>query len=203
MKEPVWYRLDTPRMIHPGWITTVRGKNDVVVSEDGKIILNGLELFSEDYHFKPGTHIIVMLSNWFYATDKNAFIEYENYKKLIDAELQERKRIEKERRMEEDRAFNKSLNIGAAWYPAIKEVLSGLSETRGDGASRRTVTHIKLSEPLNAKRLNRKAGDFLCSQVTARGGGNWSGTGGREDDDCRVTCKRCLEIAGRLIRRRG
>ncbi len=78
-------------------------------------------------------------------------------------------------------------------------MLSGLTErSNGDGYNKATVHHILLTEDLEAGRLKRRAGDFLCTSKSGSNGKDWSNQ--REAySGAKVTCKHYLEIAGRFM----
>lgn len=104
-------------------------------------------------------------------------------------------------------AFNARIALPVRWDTGIKDVLSGLSESSwGDGRSKATVEHILLLEPLQAGRLNRHAGDFLCTSVSGTNGKRWSskiverGHDGRgQPFQPKITCKACLAQAARWM----
>lgn len=93
------------------------------------------------------------------------------------------------------------------WDVGIKDVLSGLSQTSfGDGRNRATVEHIYLLEPLQAGRLARKAGDFLCTAASGSNGKRWSSKVIERSHDGdglpyqpKVSCRACLAAAERWI----
>lgn len=82
------------------------------------------------------------------------------------------------------------------WKPGHRVVLSGLSANSwGDGTNSRTVYHVMLKQDLTAGRLERKAGQFLCSaHVDAFGSSDEM----RKHEIARVTCKACLKAAERF-----
>lgn len=171
-----------------------RGKNYILNSNEREINGKGIEIEND-----PKTKIIVFGSWNPYACD------YESYKakKERDERIRcllpmVRKGIRK-RKIQENIAFNKSLNIPVKWSSEVKQVLSGLSEnSNGCGTKKNTVLHVYLHEVLKSGRLSRESNSYLCTQVEARWNGNWSGTIGTNKLERRVTCKSCLKIAKRF-----
>ena len=88
------------------------------------------------------------------------------------------------------------------YYVAIKVNVRLLTENRwGDGAKKNTVHHI-VPEVALTGRLKREANEFLC------GGNSSYGSPSKEHDAiyagssevmCDVTCKRCLELAEKML----
>lgn len=115
---------------------------------------------------------------------------------LVVAQAKQREANEKINQLIAE-SFNQSLGIPVSWSPAIKDVLSGLSEdSKGNGRSARTVIHALLNAPLSAGKLTRNTGDFLCTSPADSNGQNY----GQESRECceAVTCRACLTIALKL-----
>jgi hypothetical protein len=103
------------------------------------------------------------------------------------------------REISENIEFNKSLNIPVKWSSEIKEVLSGLNiNSMGNGTKRNTVNHVFLHEELKSGKLFRETNSFLCSPVSSKHHGNWSGTLGEDKLKRKVSCKSCLKLANRF-----
>jgi len=185
-------QLQSPTFINPFFIRSLPATGVVT---DGAVKVGSELLQFTDTPYSNGTEVNVYLSQNFYC-ETTAEIEA---KRQVQEEQQRQRQqaaLEAEqRRADEAKRFNDSLNIPARWTPEIKRVLSGLSETSaGNGCYKNTVAHVYLLEDLNEGRLNREAGNFLCTTDK----GYLSDSLDYQDEYAtKVTCKKCLEIAKR------
>lgn len=147
----------------------------------------------------PKTKVIIRGSWDLKANDYNSYLENEQIIK-IRSEIKTAAWYAKNIKYRSNSyKFNTSLNIPVKWSPEIKQNLSGLSaDSSGDAFKKNTVFHIYLHENLDSGRLKRNSKDYLCTQVSAKWGGNWSGTVGAQTENYKVTCKSCLKIANRF-----
>lgn len=198
--------------IDPGWLQDVKhGNHPATVSEHKTVSLKGVALYLlGDDCPTPGTQMHIWLNgSGFFVCATLDEIERDGQARR-DAELLERERIRI--RLNTLRAdaeiFNARIALPVKWDVGIKDVLSGLSETScGDGRSKATVEHIYLLEPLEAGRLKRKEGDFLCTAANGTNGKRWSSKiverchdGEGTPYQPKVTCKACLATAERWIK---
>lgn len=203
--------LNLAGLLDPMWFNAVRhGRHECQVGSDGRSIVlqeqrlmirpvHGTEVPGGDWWGAPGESVIVWLS----ADGHFRFCrldEHEAHDRWL-AQAQEQREIERRARLDrqaaEDEAFNASLSIPVPWEVAIKDVLSGLSETSmGNGANKSTVQHVRLKADLVDGRLVRHAGDFLCTGPAGSNGKRWSGEG--FTSRAAVTCKACLKLAKRF-----
>lgn len=201
------YTLKSPDFIKPQWFDMAKGVSISKVAQDGTINVFGEKLSilydSEKTPITPGTPVRVWLESFFQCCT------VEDYEKSIEdlkknraaKELAEKERLDKIKKEAED--FNRTLLPGVSWVPGQKEVLSGLSETSmGNGRRKNTVDHIYLLEDFQQGRIKRKKGDFLCSSSSKMNGQRWSGVVDSSLVDGsmpKITCKKCIEIANRMI----
>jgi len=110
---------------------------------------------------------------------------------------QQNARRQEQQRKEAATAFNATLGIPVKWTPGHKDVLSGLSEgSTGTGLNARSVTHVLLQEPLQLGRIQRQAGDFLCTSAVGTNGKRWSSQVAAAAH-VQVSCRTCLKLAKR------
>ena len=207
---PHWHPLVVRGFINPLWFNRLNGTtSEAVVIGPGQIELQNVVLTfdPQEIHLKVGTSVVVRVGR------KIEFITAADHLKLKEIARQKSENSEQayremlNGRRKEAEAFNSQLNLPFAWGTAIKPVLSGLMEgSVGDGASTRTVVHIRLKDAFSHGRLRRNSGDLLCS-TSWRANGKYSSDIGEFNLDGqgirympKVTCKRCLEIAYRLIK---
>lgn len=192
------YRLKGPGMIDPRWINSIPyGRKYKTSFSSEKINFEGEYLVPKNPIPLPeGEEIYVWITDHFYCC---SVAEYDQRELDRKAKAEREQMEQEERRLKikkADHEFNKSLNIPFKWITGIKPVLSGLSaKSWGDGANRRTVTHILVKEDIKFGRLVRSKNDFLCtkdagkfSDLREEGGENIDG------EEClpKVTCKQCL-----------
>ena len=197
-------RLSLRGLTDPFLISALRRGPQRVVKAGNQVAIQGSQLdFPAESAIADGTEVEVRLSGngWLYA---ESVIEMETRRAeqaAISGAEEARISALRAQRDAENRAFNRALPISVPWGPAIKDVLSGLSErSMGDGANTRTVTHVRLKEPLQTGRLTRAAGDFLCTSQAGSNGRGWSNQADQAPE-CRVTCKSCLRLAEGLRNR--
>lgn len=155
---------------------------------------------SMDTKIEDGTEIEVFMGfDGFFYAEPVADIEEKLAKLKKEAEDRERVRQEMlEAQVLEAKTFNEALLPDVKWVPAIKDVVSGLTErSDGSGKNKRTVIHVLLKEDVSKGRLHRLAGHFLCSSNALQNGNNYTDTG-REYTSSKVTCKACLKIIASL-----
>ena len=106
-------------------------------------------------------------------------------------------RLQEQQRKEVAAAFNATLCIPVKWTPGHKDVLSGLSDgSTGTGLNVRSVTHVLLQQPLQLARIQRQAGDFLCTSASGTNGKQWSAQVAAAAH-VQVSCRACLKLAKR------
>ncbi len=197
--------------IHPLWFNRYKGGIHPATVENGLINLDG-EIFKFKTAPTPlldGTEVFVWLNgSGFFVCETVADQEarkarhQEEQAKQLEAERQTRNQWRAKAE-----AVNATIKLPVLWSVAIKDVLSGLSETSwGDGRNKATVNHIYLKQDLSLGRLKRSAGDFLCSTSSLKNGKRYAGQ--PEDSTARdgdgnayqpeVTCKACLAIIQRI-----
>lgn len=205
------YPVAGPDLLEPFWFNKVRhGQHAAVIAENNTVTLEGVTLRLRGEAPAAGTAVQVWLNfSGFFVCATLEEIEREAQARrdaeVAEAEQQRQKlnalRVDAE-------AFNARIVLPVKWDVGIKDVLSGLSESScGDGRSKSTVEHIYLLEPLNAGRLVRNAGDFLCSSASGTNGKRWSAStvehrtdGDGERYQPKVTCKTCLALAERWMK---
>lgn len=207
---PTTYELQGPRLIHPTWFGVVEhGYHRCQVGANGKVDLMGEHLaFSDPRHaLAPGTAVVVALVGGFFrCCELDKWQKYEADLATARKEREEAYRRELNAWRDEALVHNARLQLPVKWDAGQKDVLSGLTELRGDGRSKRSVTHILLLEPLTAGRLERKAGDFLCTSASGSNGRRWASTKAQSIDadgkpyPSKITCPKCLQLARHWIR---
>lgn len=200
------HRLNTDSgFINPLWLNRVRHRAmEAVVEADGTLLVDGERLCFVEAPLPAGTRVRVTLGRWFTCVAEADWARERAQAEAAAAQREAKRRADLNRLRTDAEAFNARLQLPRRWVPAIKDVLSGLSEqSMGDGRNRATVQHILLLEDLQAGRLSRRAGDFLCTNAAGSNGKRWStpeisaydGDGRRFAP--KITCKRCLELAAR------
>lgn len=203
------FTLATPDFLEPAWFQRVRhGQHSSVVGDDGSVTVEGVSLSFRGEPPPPDTPVRVWLSAtgfFICATEAELNREAQERRDREAAEsAQRRQRLDD--RKAEAQCFNSQIALPVSWDVGIKDVLSGLSERSwGDGRSKATVEHIYLLEDLQAARLKRRKGDFLCTAASGTNGKRWSAVVDRAHDGGgnayppKVTCQACLRIAQRWI----
>lgn len=195
-------------MLPPQWFNRVRhGTHDASVNEAGSISLYGQALQFAGAPLAVGVAVRVWISmaGHFVCASLDDLAREEAHRRLAEAAEQQacNRRLDAARADAEQ--FNARLLLPVRWDVGIKDVLSGLSEkSMGHGRNRATVEHVYLLESLQAGRLRREAGDFLCTAASGSNGKNWSGkrierfTDGKGAPYApKVTCAACLTLAAR------
>ena len=194
--------------IDPGWLRSMgAGPAEAVVAADGTVAVRGEQLAFRDRAQAPhpGTELRVWVGRWIECATAEEWRQAQREREEAAQREREQHRLQEEARQARARAFNARLALPARWEPGIKDVLSGLSErSSGNGCSRATVVHVLLREPLQAGRLVRQAGDFLCTSAAGDNGKRWSGDAGLgldgHDRAAAVSCKACLRLAASWMR---
>ena len=206
------YPVTGPCMVDPMWFSRVRhGRHQAEVAADGSVTVDGVVLRLRGDAPAAGTAVQVWLSgSGFFVCAARDEIEREaqSFRDAEAVKVEQRRQQFNALRAEAE-AFNSRIVLPVLWDVGIKDVLSGLSATSwGDGRSKATVEHVYLLEELQAGRLKRRAGDFLCTAASGKNGKRWSTivVSGRDGDGHRfqpkVTCKACLAQAQRLMQAR-
>jgi hypothetical protein len=204
------YPVAGPDLLEPFWFNRVRhGQHAAVVGPDRTITLEGVPLSLRAEAPEPGTPVQVWLNgSGFFVCATLAEIEREAQARR-DAEAAEaaRQRQRLNELRAEAEAFNGRIALPVQWDVGIKDVLSGLTESSwGDGRNKATVEHIYLLEPLQAGRLTRAKGDFLCTSGSGTNGRRYSSVIERGHDGegntyrPKVTCRACLALAARWMK---
>lgn len=200
--------------IDPTWLQRYKhGQHPCVIK-----LANGLpyiELGKETLRVKDcplpaGTKVVAYLSasGFFYCESESDIQAREEQER--QAQLQ-KQRLRSEQDLKERlqaQQFNARIQLPVQWCAGHKSVLSGLSErSLGNGRNKASVEHILLKEDLNAGRLQRKAGSFLC---TTASGSNGQRYGTPESSliydehgpayPPKITCTSCLKAAARWIK---
>lgn len=205
------YHVAGPDLLEPFWFNKVRhGQHAAVVAEDGTVTLEGVALRVRDEAPAPGTAVQVWLngSGFFVCATLDEIERDAQARRDAEAAEAERRRQKLNAMRADAEALNARIALPVKWDVGIKDVLSGLSENSwGDGRSKATVEHIYLLEPLEAGRLARKEGDFLCTAASGTNGKRWSSKlverchdGEGTPYQPKVTCKACLALAQRWIK---
>lgn len=205
------YHVAGPDLLDPFWFNRVRhGQHAAVIAEGGTVTLEGVALRLRDEAPAPGTAVQVWLngSGFFVCASLDEIERDAQARRDAEAAEAERRRQKLSAMRADAEAFNARIALPVKWDTGIKDVLSGLSETSwGDGRSKATVEHIYLLEPLEAGRLTRKEGDFLCTSASGANGKRWSSKiverchdGEGMPYQPKVTCKACLALAARWIK---
>lgn len=205
------YHVAGPDLLEPFWFNRVRhGQHAAVVAEDGTVTLEGVALRVRDEAPAPGTAVQVWLngSGFFVCATLEEIEREAQARRNAEAAEAERRRQKLNAMRADAEAFNARIALPVKWDVGIKDVLSGLSENSwGDGRSKATVEHIYLLEPLEAGRLTRKEGDFLCTSASGTNGKRWSSKiverchdGEGTPYQPKVTCKACLALAQRWMK---
>ena len=167
-----------------------------LVSNDGVIRIGTNELRFVSNSFPVDTNVKIWISGGDFVCQDVAEIESERKRlELLRFEQQIIAEQKEAARQQEAIRFNQSLKIPVPWYSDIKPVLSGLTEnSMGNGCKSNTVFHVVLCKDLDVGRLHRLAGQPLCSANMGKFG-DLVGWHEGQQDQYKVTCKRCLEIA--------
>lgn len=206
------YQLEGPPHLDPFWFNRMRqGQRAAVVSPGGVVSVEGVPLRLRGDGPAQGEAVRVWVTpagRFVCATLDEIEREAQAQRDAQATEAERRRQHLNALRADAD-AFNARIALPVRWDVGIKDVLSGLSEKSwGDGRSRATVEHIYLLESLQAGRLTRKEGDFLCTSASGTNGRRWSskiverchdgeGTPYRP----KVTCRACLAHAERWMKK--
>lgn len=197
------FNLSGPDFLNPFWFNQIRyGEHEATVNELGHVILQGETLRFKVGALPTGTRVRVWLNQaGFFVCATEAELEKRvALQKEAEAARAQAQRVRWEALQREAQAFNARIQLPVKWTGGIKDVLSGLSESsNGDGRRQNTVVHVYLLEPLQAGRLKRQAGDFLCSSSAEHNGKRWSGEVEYSKEHHKVSCKACLALAARWM----
>lgn len=208
--RPVRHALRGPALLPPQWFNRVRhGTHDACVNEAGSVNLYGQALHFAGAPLAVGVAVRVWISmaGHFVCASLEDLTQEEAQRRLAEQAEQQARNQRLDAARADAEQFNARLQLPVRWDVGIKDVLSGLSETSmGHGRNRATVEHVYLLEALQAGRLRREAGDFLCTAASGTNGRNWSGkrverfTDGKGQPYApKVTCAACLTLAARWM----
>lgn len=199
--------------VDPRWFRRAKESAGVegVVLPDGTVDSGGTTLrFAEPPPYAPGTPVVIYLHGRNLACSTRTELDdergrHERERERVEADRQRRDRDRVDAKRRDAEAFNSSISMPVRWDIGEKLVLSGLYESRGDGRNSASVEHVRLLEDLDAGRLKRKAGDFLCGPAGAR---DWAPPLRHRDGDGHEympapTCKACLRLLARWRRTPG
>lgn len=197
------FDLSGPDFLNPFWFNRIRhGEHEATVNETGHVILQGETLCIKQGALPEETRVKVWLNHaGFFVCATIAELEQRAAaQREAETARAQAQRTRWEAQQREAQAFNARIQLPVKWTGGIKDVLSGLSESsNGDGRRQNTVVHVYLLEPLQAGRLKRQAGDFLCSSSAAHNGKRWSGEVEYSKEHHKVSCKACLALAARWM----
>lgn len=179
------------------WMNLFRGgMQDGEVAPEGGVLVHGVNLRFADAKvaLHSGTRVKVWVDFHFLCAESAELEKRELARKEAAAQEARERQAAHARRHAEDQLFNQALRVPVAWTVGLKDVLSGLSENSdGSGRNRASVNHILLLADLAYGRIQRKAGDLLCTSGAQTNGKNWSDQRGERQG--RVTCARCLSLS--------
>jgi len=194
--------------INPFWFNKIANRKHECIVKDGKVVLDGTTLVfvHEPAPLPDGTVVIITGGSWFWASVKDELDAWHRHLHILEGiRWMEEMTASINRRLEAEQ-FNRQFKLPVPWVAGQKDVLSGLSaKSWGDGRKANTVNHILLNAPLKVGRLNRQAGDFLCTAASGTNGKNWAGDpeaiavdkAGQKYSP-KITCKQCLRLAERF-----
>jgi hypothetical protein len=198
--------------LDPAWLRSVQGhKHAATVSEHHTVTVQGVMMhLLGDNAPAVSTAVQVWLngSGFFVCATLDEIEREAQARRDAEAAEAEQRRQKLDARRADAEAFNARIALPVKWDVGIKDVLSGLSENSwGDGRSKATVEHIYLLEPLEAGRLTRKEGDFLCTSASSTNGKRWAGQIAERCHDGegnpyqpKVSCKACITLAQRWMK---
>jgi len=207
------YSLTTKNgFINPHWYNSVKGhKFESIVDFNEEIIIEGcvLKFTYKNEKLPINSKVIVFINNNFYCTLKSEYDDYLLKQRQIIEEKEKQRKLKLNNRRKEAENFNQSIKLPVKWDVGRKDVLSGLSANSwGDGYRSNTVEHIYLLEDLNIGKFHRNQYDFLCTSKSGNNGKNWSGRiiskyidGDNNEYQPKVTCKACLKILEKLLKK--
>lgn len=206
------HQLEGPPFLDPFWFNRMRqGQHAAVVSPGGVVSVEGVPLRLRGDAPAPGeaVHVWITSSGYFVCATLDEIERDAQVQRDAQAKEAQRRRERLNALRADAEAFNAKIALPVRWDVGIKDVLSGLSERSwGDGRSKATVEHIYLLEPLLDGRLSRLAGDFLCTAAAGTNGKRWSTKvverchdGEGTPYQPKVTCKACLALAQRWIKK--
>ena len=172
---------------------------------DGTVVVDSERLKFVGAGLPAGTRVRITLGRWFTCVSEADWQQAEAHASAAEARRQAQWRAARNQRRVEAEAFHARLRLPVRWTAGIKDVLSGLTQDSNcDGRNRATVQHIHLLEDLQAGRLRRHAGDFLCTSVRGSNGKRYSGQtetshydGDGQPYSPIITCSACLKLAAR------
>lgn len=195
-----------PEFLNPVWFNKVVSRSFSATVINNAVVVEG-ETLQLGEQLADGTEVRVYLARQFYAVlESEIKAEETEAARKREAAAEQRRQIWNSRRADAE-AFNATINLPVAWRIGEKEVLSGLSaSSNGDGCFAKTVQHVELLDDLEAGRLRRRKGDFLCTAKSGSNGNSWSG-GNHDirfiDGDGnkympKPSCKQCLKLLERF-----
>lgn len=197
------FRLDSPNFLDPRWLGRLGGRQiQATVQPGGRVHVEGAELAFQGEVPPGGTSVLVWIDSCGYLVAALAAdVQRERIAALAAAAAeQDADRDRRNRARVDALAFTRRIQLPVAWGVAIKRTLSGVSQSSwGDGRYRSTVLHILLQAPLQHGRLQRRAGDLLCSCSPTRNGRTGASVEAHHDGEGNaytpaVTCATCLAV---------
>lgn len=202
-----YHLLTIPPPLDPFWLERLR-RSPVTgtVGPDGDVEAGGRRLLGAPY--PAGTEVTVSLNGRGQVMcESRVEADHRRAELLAQEETLQRQREQQQRLARAEarqraEATNALVQLPVRWAVGIKDVLSGLSATSsGSGRNKATVQHVLLLEDLQAGRVERKAGQFLCDSPSAPQAKQWAA---KRMEPCQdehgspyvpeVTCKRCLAL---------
>ncbi len=202
------YHLRLKGFINPFWMNRNLGNPIDAVVSDGKVEADGVTL-TLDYSdgqtpLADGTEVECYIAAYFYCHTKADVKASEEQRVIRRQEQQQSYEARLNQYRDEANAFNATLALPFSWKAGFKAVLSGLTEkSSGNGINRATVMHVELTEDFKQGRLDRKAGDFLCSKDKGMEYVDSEATafdGEGKAYQPKITCKACLKRAEKYLR---
>lgn len=193
-----------------GWVKLVRGSRfvnptavrghlpeTILVSADGSVVLFG-DAYRPATPLTPGTAVGVRrdLGGYLLARPVDG-LQREAQIPQAAADAARVQQLEQARKDRENQEFNDRLNVPARWLPDANPYLA----TDWYGKPRRTVPvyHVRLIDDLDAGRLRRRAGEYLCAAANRTKWADLFAITDRNIDDrsIRVSCCACLAVTKR------
>lgn len=214
--DKTWVRLDwVNRFVDPYWCCKEHPQvSSVFTLLDGRPVVNYLgQMFAgAGFHFGDVVTLRADAQGYVYAEpiDKTlareaAEAEFEKLRLRHAADAAQKMLHQQQQLREQALAQHASIQLPVRWDVRIKIVLAGLTaNSNGSGRKANTVQHIHLLEDLDAGRLQRARGDFLCTSAKGNNGSYTAPLVPPSSDmpeatraPSAVTCTACLKAARR------
>ena len=197
-----------------GWVKLVRGSRfvnpaavrghlpeTILVSADGSVVLFG-DVYRPTTPLNPGTAVGLRrdLGGYLLARPVDELQREAEIPQAAAHSASGQQLVEGDRKDRENQEFNERLNVPARWLPDANPYLA----TEWYGKPRRTAPeyHVRLIDDLDAGRLRRRAGEYLCAAANRTKWADLFAITDRNSDDrsIRVSCRACLAITKRWTR---